>query len=50
MPPVSSSTQRKSKFTPNLENFKTSLSYEGLSLKQKAKAQTIADLKRKYER
>jgi hypothetical protein len=47
---VSKSTPRKDKFTPNLDNFRTSLSYEGLNLKQKAKSQTIADLKRKYAR
>ena len=52
MPPVSNSTQSESKtrFTPNLENFKTSLSYEGLVFKEKSKTHSIAELKRKYAR
>ncbi len=50
MSTVSNSTPRKTKFTPNVENFKTSLSYEGLTLKEKSKTQSIAELKRKYAR
>jgi hypothetical protein len=40
----------KTKFTPNMDNFKVSLSYEGLSLKKSSEGKTIADLKRKYAR
>jgi hypothetical protein len=43
-------TERKTKFTPNMENFKVSLSYEGLSLRKDSEGKTIADLKRKYAR
>ncbi|GEA52339.1 hypothetical protein VIN01S_31430 [Vibrio inusitatus NBRC 102082] len=50
MPATSNSTRRNDKFTPNLENFRISLSYEGLTLKEKTKKQTIAELKRKYAR
>ena len=44
------SNDRKAKFTPNMDNFKVSLSYEGLSLKKSSEGKTIADLKRKYAR
>ncbi|MBE0456732.1 hypothetical protein NDQ71_14400 [Pseudoalteromonas sp. KG3] len=44
------SNQRKTKFTPNMDNFKVSLSYEGLSLKKSSEGKTIAELKRKYAR
>lgn len=44
------SNGRKAKFTPNMDNFKVSLSYEGLSLKKDNESKTIADLKRKYAR
>lgn len=44
------SNPRKAKFSPNLENFKVSLSYEGLSLKKNSEGKTIAELKRKYAR
>jgi hypothetical protein len=39
--------KRKAKFTPKMENFRTSLMYEGLTLKNN---QSIAALKRKYAR
>lgn len=42
--------QRKAKFTPNMENYKVSLSYEGLSLKKNSEHKSIADLKRLYAR
>jgi hypothetical protein len=42
--------ERKVKFTPNMDNFKVSLSYEGLSLKKSSEGKSIADLKRKYAR
>ncbi|WP_290573497.1 hypothetical protein [Idiomarina sp.] len=42
--------KRAGKFTPNMENFRVSLSYEGLKLKKSNKDKTIEDLKRKYSR
>lgn len=42
--------ERKAKFIPNMENFKISLSYEGLSLKKDNERKSIADLKRQYAR
>ena len=42
--------KRVRKFTPNMENFRVSLSYEGLKLKKSNKDKTIEDLKRKYSR
>ena len=49
---VNSTSKRKknSGFVPKLENFKTSLMYEGLKLKHPIEGQTIASLKRKYAR
>ena len=43
-------SERKVKFTPRMDNFKVSLSYEGLSLKKSSEGKSIADLKRKYAR
>ncbi|MCL0013414.1 hypothetical protein MKU80_020585, partial [Providencia rettgeri] len=40
----------KEKFVTSLDNYKTSLSYEGLSLKNKEKKLSIPELKRKYAR
>lgn len=45
-----SGSKRARKFTPNMENFRVSLSYEGLELKKSNKGKTIEDLKRKYAR
>lgn len=45
---VAKVTTRQKKFIPNMENFKISLSYEGLSLRKSSEDETIADLKRKY--
>ncbi|MDO6710197.1 hypothetical protein Q4567_05645 [Aliiglaciecola sp. 2_MG-2023] len=42
------SNDRKTKFTPNMDNFKVSLSYEGLSLKKSSEGKSISELKRKY--
>jgi len=42
--------KRVRKFTPNMEDFRVSLSYEGLQLKKSNKGKTIEDLKRKYTR
>lgn len=42
--------ERKPKFIPNMENYKISLSYEGLSLKKGTERKSIADLKRQYAR
>ena len=44
------SNQHKAKFTPNMDNFKVSLSYEGLSLKKSSEGKSIDELKRKYAR
>lgn len=38
------------KFTPDMENYQVSLSYEGLSLKNSSEDKSIASLKRKYKR
>ncbi|MBE0472128.1 MAG: hypothetical protein IBX55_21800 [Methyloprofundus sp.] len=42
--------ESKAKFTPDMENYKVSLSYEGLSLKSRSQSKSIADLKRQYAR
>ncbi|WP_187327376.1 hypothetical protein [Shewanella mangrovi] len=42
--------QDKPKFTPKMENYKTSLTYEGLALKKADENLSIAELKRKYAR
>lgn len=40
----------KARFVTSLENYKVSLSYEGLLLKNKEKKLSIQELKRKYAR
>ena len=47
---TTSSNNQKSKFTPKMENFKVSLSYEGLSLKKDGEGKSLDELKRKYAR
>ncbi|MCB4437796.1 hypothetical protein LHL20_16320 [Alteromonas sp. McT4-15] len=42
--------RKRAKFTPNMDNFKISLSYEGLSLKKENEEKDITELKRKYSR
>ena len=37
-------------FTPNMQNYRTSLAYEGLELKKSSEHKSIADLKRQYAR
>ncbi|MEJ6496842.1 hypothetical protein [Pseudoalteromonas lipolytica] len=44
------SNQQKTKFLPDMDNFKVSLSYEGLTLKTNSEGKSIAELKRKYAR
>lgn len=44
------SSDKQERFVPNIENFKTSLRYEGLQMKESSEQQTIASLKRKYAR
>jgi hypothetical protein len=44
------SAKRQERFIPNIENFKTSLRYEGLKMTESTEKQTIASLKRKYAR
>jgi hypothetical protein len=43
-------TRTKKTFAPKPENFKVSLKYEGMSLKEESENRTIAELKRKYAR
>ena len=40
----------KPQFTPDLGNFRTSLAYEGMQLKQGEVPKSISELKRKYAR
>lgn len=49
-PATKTNDERKAKFAPNMENYKVSLSYEGLSLKNGNERKSIADLKRQYAR
>ncbi|MBM7073937.1 hypothetical protein JQC92_18175 [Shewanella sp. 202IG2-18] len=42
------SVNKLTKFKPKLQNFKTSLSYEGLSLKDDGTALSIEELKKHY--
>lgn len=42
--------EHKTKFIPKMDNFKVSLSYEGLSLKKSSEGKSIKELKRKYAR
>ena len=44
------SNSQKGRFTPNMDNFEVSLSYEGLALKKSNERKSITDLKRKYAR
>ena len=44
------SNQQKTKCMPDMDNFKVSLSYEGLTLKTNSEGKSIAELKRKYAR
>lgn len=48
--PNTVATESKGRFTPNMENFKTSLKYEGLTLKNEKKNKSIQELKRQYAR
>ncbi|WP_322406979.1 hypothetical protein U0358_02940 [Idiomarina sp. PL1-037] len=47
---LKASKTRKARFTPNMKNFETSLSYEGLKLKEADRYLTVAELKQKYAR
>ncbi|QSX34172.1 hypothetical protein JYB87_02685 [Shewanella avicenniae] len=42
--------ENKPKFKPKMENYKTSLGYEGLALKNTDENLSIEELKRKYAR
>ena len=44
------SNHQKERFSPNIQNYEVSLSYEGLELKKTNERKTIVDLKRKYAR
>ncbi|MBM7073939.1 hypothetical protein JQC92_18185 [Shewanella sp. 202IG2-18] len=50
MPQSQTNEKKKSGFKPKMKNFKTSLSYEGLTLKDSDKDLTIDELKRLYAR
>lgn len=50
MPQSQPNAKKKSGFKPKLKNFKTSLSYEGLTLKDSEKDLSIAELKKIYAR
>lgn len=41
---------KQQRFTPNIQNYRTSLGYEGIELKKNSEQKSIADLKRKYAR
>jgi len=43
-------TRTKKTFVPKADNFKVSLKYEGMSLKEEDKRHSIEELKRKYAR
>jgi len=47
---ATTSTHKKPRFTSKMENFKTSLMCEGLSLKEEKQNQYIEQLKQKYAR
>lgn len=40
-------SNKRERFVPNIENFKTSLRYEGLKMKESTEKQSITSLKRK---
>ena len=42
--------QNKKTFTPNMENFRVSLSYEGLLLKSRKAPKSVEELKRQHAR
>jgi hypothetical protein len=48
--PSKMQNRKRAKFTPNMDNFKISLSYEGLSLKKENKEKDITELKKEYSR
>lgn len=48
--PSKTQNKKQAKFTPNMDNFKVSLSYEGFSLKKENEEKDITELKRKYSR
>ncbi|SJZ80437.1 Uncharacterised protein [Vibrio cincinnatiensis] len=47
---TSSAIPNRPAFTPKMDNFKVSLSYEGLSLKPGCEQRSIEELKRDYAR
>ncbi|SDF57577.1 hypothetical protein SAMN04515658_102379 [Idiomarina zobellii] len=46
----SSENQYQGSFKPKMDNFETSLNYEGLTYKKSSKSTSIQELKRKYAR
>ena len=49
-PSSDSTAQKKKIFSPKPENYKVSLKYEGMLLKEENEHRSIAELKRKYAR
>ncbi len=47
---TSSKSKRQARFVPDMDNFRTSLAYEGMTLKQGWESKGLAELKRKYAR
>jgi|GEM_PF-674536 len=45
---LNKSLNNEPRFTPNMDNYRTSLAYEGLALKKNTEPKSIADLKRHY--
>ncbi len=50
MPQSQTNEKKKSGFKPNVKNFETSLSYEGLTLKNSDKDSSTGELKKLYAR
>ena len=46
----SQENQYQGSFKPKMDNFETSLNYEGLTYKKSSKSTSIQELKRKYAR
>ena len=47
---TSTKPKKQGRFVPDMDNFKTSLAYEGMTLKQGWEPKNITELKRKYAR
>ena len=47
---TSTKPKRQARFVPDMDNFRVSLAYEGMTLKQGWESKSVAELKRKYAR